>query len=708
MEMWAGFECTLNRVGDRYQDQLRPQEREVRQACLRALPSLGISAFRYRVAWEDSSTPWEWVKEDVDFLIQNEINPIIGLIHHGSGPSHTNLLADDFAEGLAAHAADVARKLPYIEYWAPVNEPLTTARFSALYGHWYPHERSDKGFWLALLNQINATIAAMREIRIVNPDAKLIQTEDIGTTYATAALSDQAAHDNQRRWMTWDLLCGMVVAGHPFYEGLCNLGFQERLDQIAAAPCPPHIVGVNHYLTSDRFLDHRISRYPKTAIGSNNSQQYADVEAVRTLATPVNGIKLALSEAFDRYNLPVALTECHNGCTREEQMRWVRDAWETCVQLNEADRDICAVTIWTLLGARGWSNLLTRPSDDFEGGVFDPRGGTLRPTGLAETITAITHSRPLPAAISGPGWWQREDRLKYDPVPVAVPVFRAPIAEKSAPLLIAGNTGSLGQALSYAASRRGLQVVTTSRSEMTLHNPATIRECLERHRPWAVINATGWVKVDEAEGAVQSCRSTNTDGALALALICEELGLPNVHFSSDLVFDGQANVPYNEKAPMHPLNVYGESKALADNLLLQMATPLVIRTAAFFSPFDPHNFAHHLVRTLRQGATFLASSTHQVSPTYVPHLANIALDLTIDRAHGLWHISNGTTLSWFEFAHELSETCGLDSRHIGSASPEELGWVATRPANSGLQSIHGQLLPRLGNALDAFAKQIAA
>ena len=708
MEMWAGFECTLNRVGDSYQDQLLPQEREMRVAALRALPALGVSAFRYRVAWEDVSTPWAWVTEDLAFLAAHNIKPIIGLIHHGSGPLHTSLLADDFAEGLAAHAGEIARRLPDVELWTPVNEPLTTARFSALYGHWYPHARSAESFWLALLNQVDATIAAMRAIRAINPSAKLVQTEDLGTTYATAALNDQAAHDNQRRWMTWDLLCGMVVPGHPFYDGLCRLGYQERLEKIAATPCPPDIIGVNHYITSDRFLDHRISRYPDSTIGANDAQRYADIEAVRVLTPPINGMKHALSEAWDRYHIPVALTECHNGCTREEQMRWVRDAWMGGIELNAAHKQVLAVTIWTLIGARGWSNLLTKPSDDFEGGVFDPRSATLRPTGLAETITAITQSRPLPAAVSGPGWWQREDRLKYSPAPVANLIVRTSQPDPGAPLLIAGITGSLGQAIAYAAKKRGLKVVTTSRADMSLQDPASIRDALHRHRPWAVINATGWVRVDEAEEAYQHCLSTNTDGALALALCCEELGVPNVHFSSDLVFDGATDVPYKEYAETSPLNVYGESKARADALLLQMAMPLVIRTAAFFSPFDPHNFAHQLVTTLKRGETFLASPDHQVSPTYVPHLANIVLDLTIDRAHGLWHISNGATLSWFEFAHEVSAACRLNSQLISSASPGELGWIATRPAQSGLQSVHGQIIPRLGHAFDAFAGHMAA
>lgn len=706
MEMWAGFECTLNRVGDRFQDQLLPTEREMRTACLKSLPALGVTAFRYRIAWDDVSTPWEKVAEDLSLLTSHNIKPIIGLLHHGSGPMETSLISDNFVDGMAAHAGEVVRKLPTIEYWTPINEPLTTARFSGLYGHWYPHNRDEVSFWTALLNQTEATIAAMREIRLVNPDAKLIQTEDLGTNYATAAMSDQAAYNNQRRWMTWDLLCGLVDPDHVFYDGLAGLGFKDQLDRIAAAPCPPDIIGVNHYLTSDRFLDHRLERYPVQNIGTNGRQEFADVEAVRVLSAPTDGLKTALSEAWERYQIPVALTECHNGCTREEQMRWVRDAWHSAQTLNASGASIVAVTIWTLMGARGWSNLLTQELVDFEGGVFDPRSGTIRPTGLAETVKALVHNMALPAAVSGPGWWQRADRLKFPTAPVARPVVRTHNNAPEAPLLIAGITGSLGKALARAAKHRGLRIVTTSRSQMALDDRSSIEVALKKYNPWAAINATGWVKVDEAERAYDSCMSANAFGALTLAQCCEELGIPNAHFSSDLVFDGKSDMPYSEYAATSPLSVYGESKAIADAALLEMATPLVVRTAAFFSPFDRYNFAHQLIATIKNGETFLASPDHMISPTYVPHLADIVLDLIIDRAHGLYHISNGETLNWLQFAHDISAACDINPRHIGSASAEEMGWIAPRPAQSGLRSIHGQIVPTLNQALGTFANHM--
>jgi dTDP-4-dehydrorhamnose reductase len=100
---------------------------------------------------------------------------------------------------------------------------------------------------------------------------------------------------------------------------------------IADDPCPPDIIGINHYLTSDRFLDHRPQRY-RHVRSANRDTAFVDTEAVRVLDPPPAGLEGALREAWDRYGIPLAITEVHNGCTRDEQMRWMREAWITAGQ----------------------------------------------------------------------------------------------------------------------------------------------------------------------------------------------------------------------------------------------------------------------------------------------------------------------------------------------------------------------------------------
>ena len=335
IELWGGHECTVNRVGDRFQDQTRLSGHQDRLEDLELFAGLGLKALRYPVLWERIApdTPqdrdWSWTDERLAEIDRLGMRPIAGLLHHGSGPAYTSLVSENFVALFAAHARAAAERYPWVEDWTPINEPLTTARFSALYGHWYPHARDEPSFWTALLNQIEGVAAAMREIRAVNPAARLVQTEDLGQTHSTSPLADQASFENHRRWLTWDLLCGQVDHDHPFWPRLKRFGLTDRVKAITADPCPPDVIGVNYYLTSERFLDHRIERYPVHRIGGNAFVRYADVEAVRVLNPGPVGLQGLMQQAWERYRIPLAVTESHNGCTREEQMRWVWETWRT-------------------------------------------------------------------------------------------------------------------------------------------------------------------------------------------------------------------------------------------------------------------------------------------------------------------------------------------------------------------------------------------
>jgi dTDP-4-dehydrorhamnose reductase len=137
--------------------------------------------------------------------------------------------------------------------------------------------------------------------------------------------------------------------------------------------------------------------------------------------------------------------------------------------------------------------------------------------------------------------------------------------------------------------------------------------------PWAVVNTAGYVLVDDAEREPDTCRRVNTDGAAILAHSCQKLGVALLTFSSDLVFDGAVHSPYVESDRVAPLNVYGQSKAEAEVKVLEACpTSLVIRTSAFFGPWDEYNFISVALRTLAAGHTFVAAQDSVVSPTYVP------------------------------------------------------------------------------------------
>lgn len=342
---------------------------------------------------------------------------MLGLVHHGSGPQGTDLLDPEFPAKLAAYAGAVAARYPWVDRWTPVNEPLTTARFSGLYGHWYPHRRDPGAFLAALYHQCRATQLAMRAIRAVNPDARLVVTEDLGMVLSGPRLAYQAEFENERRWLSFDLLCGVVDREHPMYRYLvCNGVSARALDELRDEPAPD-ILGVNHYVTSVRFLDERLEHYPADMIGGNGRHAYVDVEAVRVCEEGGVEAHELLTQVWQRYHRPFAVTEAHLGCSEDEQLRWLKEVWDAAHRCHAAGAPLLAVTAWSLLGAYDWDSLVTRDAGSYEPGAFDVRHDPPRATALCELIRALAAgAEPSHPALAGPGWWRRPERLLYPPI----------------------------------------------------------------------------------------------------------------------------------------------------------------------------------------------------------------------------------------------------------------------------------------------------
>lgn len=715
-ELWAGAECTVNRVGDVFHDQLERSGHARRVEDLDLLSWLGVRAVRQAVLWERtapgalSEADWRWPDERLNRLRELNIRPVVGLLHHGSGPRHTSLTDPEFPSKLAAYARAVAERYPWVEDYTPVNEPLTTARFSGLYGHWYPHGRDDRTFASALLTQLRGVVLAMREARAVNPSARLVQTEDLGKSFSTARLHYQTEFENERRWLTFDLLSGRVGRGHAMWDYLRWAGAAEReLMWFAENPCPPSVVGVNYYVTSERFLDERLGRYPPHTHGGNGRDAYADVEAVRVRAEGFAGTRAVLAESWERYRLPLAVTEAHMGCTRDEQMRWLAEVWSDACALGAEGVDVRAVTVWALFGSFDWDSLVTRDAGRYEPGAFDVRSPRPRPTATAHLIRdlarGVERAHPVLAA---PGWWRRLDRLTYSP---QRPHARGWQAKDKAPLLlITGATGTLGAAFARVAESRALPHRLLSRSEMDIADPESVEKVLKESGAWALVNAAGYVRVDDAERESESCFRENTRGAATLARACARHGVRLVTFSSDLVFDGLGrSEPYVETDAVSPLGVYGRSKAEAEGLVHEaLPTALVVRTSAFFGPWDGHNFVHAALEALTRGEEFVAADDAHVTPTYVPQLAHACLDLLIDGEGGVWHLANAGALTWADLARRAARLAGLDERLVRGRPTRELNLAAPRPAYSALASERGALLPSLDEALECYMRERGA
>ena len=707
LELWGGVECTVVRIGEEFRNQLVDTGHASRIADLDSMAELGIKAIRYPIVWETvapevpTELDFSWHDARLKRLRELGIKVIAGLVHHGSGPRYTDLLDPKFPELLADYAGRVARRYPWIDAWTPVNEPLTTARFSCLYGHWYPHERDIDAMFRALGNECLGTALAMEAIRKINPNAELLVTEDLGKTFSTEKLAYQASHENERRWLSLDLLTGRVRPGHRFHRWLINSGVSKSaLDTLASGAGRPDIIGINHYLTSERFLDHRVERYPEVEPGSNGVELYADVEAVRiaSLGGEV-GTGRRLREVWQRYRLPMVVSEVHHGCTREEQVRWLHEVWTAAEKERRAGADIRAVTLWSMFGAVDWRSLLTRRDGTYDVGAFDTRSAIPRPTLVAKAAATLgsgeTFEHPL---LDLPGWWRRPGRCHARPNYDTLPSNCA----QARPILITGATGTLGQAFSKICSHRGLAHVLTSRAELDITDEASIAAALERDKPWAIINTAGFVRVADAEQMSDECFRINVAGPELLANACRLHGTPLVTFSSDLVFDGKLGRSYVEPDEPAPTCEYGRSKAEAEARLMDIdSDALIIRTSAFFGPWDRYNFLFHTIEQLKRGEDVVACDKTFVSPTYVPDLVHATLDLLLDGETGIWHLTNQGAISWHDLACEVADMAKVGRDRVIRAE-------GTRKADTSLSSNRGLMLRPLDRALSDFAEHSEA
>jgi dTDP-4-dehydrorhamnose reductase len=702
-EVWGGIECTINRIGDVFRDQLHYSGHYLRTDDIEKFAALGIKKIRYPILWEyhqphpDTKIDWQWAAQQLNSIQQNNIMPVAGLLHHGSGPAFTHLLDKKFPEKLAAYAAKVAQRFPWIEHYTPVNEPLTTARFSGLYGIWYPHHKKELSFAKMLINQLKGVVLSMQAIRKINPQAKLVQTEDLGKTHSTNLLKYQAAFENKRRWLTNDLLCGKVDKKHFFWNYLIRLGVNKKdLEFFLLNPCPPDIIGFNYYVTSERYLDENIANYAGCAHDGNGRHVYVDTEAVR--AGRAQGLQVLLTEAWKRYHRPIAVTECHLSCTREEQLRWFYETWQTCCELQKQNIDIRAITAWSLLGAYDWNSLLTCQNNCYEPGVFDISNNNFRETALAKMIKELAavgnYDHPL---LIEKGWWHKktgplEKRTK----------------KRAAPLMIIGARGTLGQAFSKICELRSIPFVALTRNELDICKENDIEKVVDSYKPWAIINTAGFVKVDEAETNSDECFAVNAIAPGIMAKLCDKRGIRFMTFSSDLVFDGNKRSPYHEADNVRPLNIYGASKANAEQVVKAVNnSALIIRTSAFFGPWDQYNFVYAVLDALKNEKQFPVAKDVYISPTYVPDLVNMAMDLFIDEEKGIWHLSNDGILTWSDFACAIADRAGFSKKQFVLRSLEEMGWKAPRPLYSVLGSEKGIKMPGFDNAMERYFQQKA-
>lgn len=253
--------------------------------------------------------------------------------------------------------------------------------------------------------------------------------------------------------------------------------------------------------------------------------------------------------------------------------------------------------------------------------------------------------------------------------------------------LITGASGQLGRAL---CARLGNEVVWSGGSaELDVTDPEAVARVVRGARPDIVVNASAWNDVEGAETLGAAAFAVNALGPLHLARAASAAAALIVHVSTDFVFDGAQQLPYDEHDCPRPLSVYGASKLAGEHLVAASGCPyLIVRTSALFgrggSRAKGGSFPDRILARAAAGLPgepLRVVSDQVCSPTYAPDLADALVKLVAKGARGLFHVTNQGSCTWFAFAQETVRLARVDVPVV-EARARDLGGKARRPGHA--------------------------
>ena len=253
-------------------------------------------------------------------------------------------------------------------------------------------------------------------------------------------------------------------------------------------------------------------------------------------------------------------------------------------------------------------------------------------------------------------------------------------------LVVTGAGGQLGRDVVLHAESLGDDVVGVDKAALDITDAVAVGALLSSTRPDAVINAAAYTAVDACESNESLAYAVNADAVGHLSAACEPVGAHLVHVSTDYVFDGTLDRPYREDDPTNPQSVYGQSKLAGE---IAAGPNAAIARTSWVCGEHGNNMVRLVLRLAANPDQALAFVDDQRGhPTFTADLASALRTLAADRRSGVYHVTNQSAVSWYEFVREILAAGGHDPDRVRPISTAELDppRPAPRPANSVLEN----------------------
>lgn len=279
-------------------------------------------------------------------------------------------------------------------------------------------------------------------------------------------------------------------------------------------------------------------------------------------------------------------------------------------------------------------------------------------------------------------------------------------------VFVTGVKGQLGYDVVRELEKRNIEAIGVDIDEMDITDKESVDKVITEANPDAVIHCAAYTAVDAAEDNAELCRRVNVDGPLNIAQTCKKLDIKMIQISTDYVFNGQGERPFEPDDPTDPVSVYGLTKRDGENAVINTLDKYFIVRIAWVFGVNGKNFVKTMLNLSKTHDTLTVVNDQFGSPTYTYDLARLLVDMVQTDKYGIYHATNEGFISWYDFAVQIFKAAGINTVTVKPVTTAEYGVSkAVRPFNSRmskekLTKAGFERLPKWEDALERYIKEL--
>jgi dTDP-4-dehydrorhamnose reductase/dTDP-4-dehydrorhamnose 3,5-epimerase len=282
-------------------------------------------------------------------------------------------------------------------------------------------------------------------------------------------------------------------------------------------------------------------------------------------------------------------------------------------------------------------------------------------------------------------------------------------ANFSIKVLVTGANGQLGQDVLKRLRQLGIEGIGATRKDFDISNEDQTMKFILRHKPDVVVHCAAYTAVERAEEEREKCYAVNVEGTKNIAKACKKIDAKMLYVSTDYVFSGEGVMPHKEDDPISPINYYGYTKKLGEDIVKNMLEKFFIIRTSWLYGKKGKNFVKTMLETAQTQSEMNVVSDQIGSPTYAKDLAVLICDIIQTDKFGIYHGTNEGYCSWYEFAKAIFDKKGIHVK-LNPITSDQYPTKAKRPLNSRLSKekldeAGFKRLPHWEDALERYLKE---